>query len=226
MKTVQSREECSEFLEYKFSSLDEDDAPKIRFEIRGQTGERSYEDRSVYLAVTATEPIIEPIPEPALAIAEIQQTACRHAEPNFNMWLNGEDAIDLGLKLIEHGKFALESNMINHQAIHTFRQFQRYLEEDRVEEVQFKVISNEPPNYGAGFRLYQITPIWKEGMSPEYCEDFTFESVIYWSPFEPEYADQLDAYTLGTSYSFEGYDREAELREFNESTRLMSGNDV
>lgn len=233
MQTVQKREEHSDILAYKFSSLDEDDAPKIQFEIRGQTGERSYEDRSVYLEVKATQPIPEEVPEPAISIAgmsvevEAQPTSiCRHAEPNFNMWLNGEDAIDLGMKLIEHGKFALESNMINHQAIHTFRNFQRYLEENRVEEVQFVVVNEEPPNYGRGFRTYQITPVWKDGMAPEYNEDFTFEKVIYWSPFAPEYADQLDAYTRGTSYSFEGYDREDEVRVFKEATRLMSGNDV
>jgi len=231
MQTIMKREERSDILEYKFSSLDEDDAPKIQFEIRGQTGERSYEDRSVYLRVgTNTPEPEEPSEVTILADGEVvcdePQPTCRHLEPNFTMWLNGEDAIELGMKFIEHGKFALEANMINHQAIHTYNRFRRYLEEERVEEVQFKVIDNDPPNHGDGFRLYQITPVWFEGMEPEYDADFIFEKVIYWSPFEAEYADQLDAYTRGTSYSFEGYDRERELRAFNESVRLMSGNDV
>jgi hypothetical protein len=218
METVQRQPADSVILEYKFSSLDDEGSPKIRFEILGQTGERSYEDRSVYLKVDTTEPA--PVEEPA------PTSICSHSKPEFNMCLNGEDAIELVLKLIEQGKFALESNMINHQAIHTFNCFRRYLEEDRIEEVQFKVLDNSPPNYGSGFRLYLIKPIWKEGMEPEYNEDFMFERVIYWSPFEAEYADQLDAYTLGTSYSFEGYDRDGEVRAFKESCRLMSGNDV
>ena len=233
METVQKQEEESVILEYKFSSLDDEGDPKIQFEIRGQTGERSYEDRSVYLAVKGTQPIPEEEPAPPIhaegetVCEEAQPTStCRHAEPNFNMWLNGEDAIELGLKLIEQGKFALESNMINHQAIHTINRYRSYLMEERVDEVKFKVIDNEPPNYGIGFRLYQITPVWKEEMVPEYDGDFTFQKVIYWSPFDGEYADQLDYYTLGASYSFDGYDREEELRKFKESVRLMSGNDV
>ena len=233
METVQKRQEESVILEYKFSSLDDDDKPKLRFEIRGQTGERSYEDRSVYLKVDTNAPIPEEVPAPSIVAEgetvceEAQPTStCRHAEPNFNMWLNGEDAISLGLHLIEQGKFALESNMINHQAIHTFSCYRRYLAEDRIEEVNFEVIDNDPPNYGSGFRLYKITPTWKAEMAPEYNDDFTFEKIIYWSPFEQEYADQLDMYTLGASYSFDGYDREAEVRAFKESVRLMSGNDV
>lgn len=216
MDTIQRREERSDILEYKFSSLDDEGASLLRFEIRGLTGERSYEDRDVILRVSSTTPIIE-----RAGAVSIGNTV-----PEFQTWLRGEDAIELGLKLVEHGKFALESCIINHQAIHVFRNYQNYLSEGRVEEVRFEMINDNPPNYGDGFRLFKITPIWNEGMAPEYNENFTLEKVIYWSPFPEEYADQLDVYTRGTSYSFEGYDHDAEVRAFNESVRLMSGNDV
>jgi hypothetical protein len=233
METVQKRQEEAVILEYPFSSLDDEGSPRIQFEILGQTGERSYEDRSVYLCVKTTEPIPEEVPEPPIhtdgeTVCEESRpvSVCGHSRPDFNMWLNGEDAIELGLNLIEQGKFALESNMINHQAIHTLNRYRSYLREERIEEVQFRVTDDNPPNYGQGFRLYKIIPIWKEEMAPEYNEDFTFDKVIYWSPFEEEYADQLDYYTLGTSYSFDGYDRADEVRRFKESVRLMSGSDV
>jgi len=215
METVTKKKERSDILEYKFSSLDDDGSAKLRFEIRGQTGERSYEDRSVYLSVTT-------IPE-VVGEHEGQPVSVSHSQPDFNMWLNGEDAIDLGMKFIEHGKFALEANMVNHQAVHAFRQFQRYLEEERIEEVQFLLLDENPPNYGEGYRLYEIVPVWKQGQAPQYNEDFTFEKVIYWSPFEEEFHDQIDMYTLGTSYHIEGYDREVEVRKFDEGVRLMSG---
>jgi hypothetical protein len=215
METVIKDQERSDILEYKFSSLDDEGSPKLQFEIRGQTGERSYEDRSVYLKVSTTPRVVGEL--------EGQPVSVSHSEPDFNMWLNGEDAIELGLKLIEHGNFAMKSNMITHQAIHTFRQFQGYLDAEIVEEVQFELLDENPPNHGDGFRLYRVTPVWKPHMAPQYNEDFSFEKVIYWSPIEEDYHDMIDLYTQGCAYSIEGYNREAEVRRFEESVRLMSG---
>lgn len=236
MQTVYTKEEKSDTLTFPQSSLDDNSV--ISFTIRGQHPERSYEDRSVYLSVQGgdTEPMLQFAPEPSISMDGVtveynspdvsvasEPTTVRLARPDFAMWLNGEDAIDLGMKLIEHGKFALEANMIQHQAIHTNNRLQTFLDEERVEELVFEMIDDTPVGYGDGFKLFKIKPTWFDGMAPEYQEDFTFDKVIYWSPFEADFADQLDYYTRGCSYSFEGYNHESEVRRFNESVRLMSG---
>lgn len=171
----------------------------IRFEIQGQSGERSYEDRSVYFNMMRGE------------------------EHLLTTWINGENAIELGMMLINAGKFALEANMINHQAIHQNNAYQRYLEEGRIEEVFFFMVDENPANYGSGFRTYLIKPRWVEGKAPQFDKDFQFEKVIYWSPFAQEYADQLDYYTKGLPYTFDGYDREEEVAIFEQQCAEMSG---
>lgn len=216
MQTVYEKEEKSDVLIFPFSSLD--DRSMLSFEIRGQHPERSYEDRSVYVSVTSSNT------EPEISMDGMEVTPALHMRPDdFSFWLNGEDAIELGMKFIEHGKFALEANMIQHQSIHVGRQFQTYLQEDRIEEVIFKMVDDAPVGYGEGYKLFHITPTWNEGMAPEYNEDFVYKKVIYWSPFEEEYQDQLDFYTNGCSYSFEGYDHDREVVRFHERLRLMSG---
>lgn len=209
VQTIVKTPEVTEVLTFPNSSLEDHNVTEIT--IQGQSGGPSYEDRSVFLSMKSGN--TTPERESDLTIGG----------GDLTMWLQGEHAIELGIKLIEHGKYALESNMIGHQHIHHKTQYLKFLEEGRVEEIEFKVIDNNPPNFGDGFRAYAITPLWVEGMEPEYQEDFWFETVIYWSPFEDEYADQLDHWTQGLSYSMIGYDREAELRSFNESIRLMSG---
>ena len=199
MDTIQKQEEHSSYIDIPYPSNLFDES-RLTFEIKGLSPERSYEDRDVYLNIKSDAENV-----------------------NVTTWIRGENAIDLGMKLIEHGKFALESNMINHQLIHSKNQFKKYLDEGIVEEVEFTVIDQNPPNYGEGFRLYRIKPYWVEGMAPEYNENFEFECVIYWSTFDDKYADQLDYYTHGCSYSMIGYDRELELNRFNEEVRLMSG---
>ena len=227
METIQKKAEKKDVLVFGYSSLD--DNRVIEFEIMGQTGERSYEDRSVYFAMRSmdTNPeLVIDIDEPALVGAEDTPepvSTVRSSDVGFNMWFQGEEAIEFGMKLIEHGKFALESNMINHQRIHMETCYKRFLAEERIEEVQFEMIDDSPANYGSGFHTFRITPIWNEGMAPQYQEDFSYEKVIYWSPFEADYADQLDYYTGGLSYSFVGYDHDKAVRDFNESCRLMSG---
>ncbi|KFZ25611.1 MAG: hypothetical protein KQ78_02185 [Candidatus Izimaplasma bacterium HR2] len=208
VQTVVKKEEKTEKLVYQYSSLDDNNV--VEFTIQGQTCERSFEDRSVYFAMKSGN--TDPISEGSVGPAQV----------DFSMWLQGEDAIAFGVKLIEHGKFALESNMINHQLIHMGNNFRRYLTEERIEEVCFEVIDDAPNNYGGGYRTYSITPIWNEGMAPEYDENFFFEKVIHWSPFEEEYQNQLDYYTNGCSYSFVGYDHDEEVRKFNEEVQNFS----
>ncbi len=207
METIQKKEEKTDIMTYPFSSLStEDDV--ISFKIMGQTNERTYEDREVFLNIKS----------------EIGDTGhCHNPEVDVVMWLRAEDAIDLGLKFIEHGKFAMESNMINHQSIHMLNSYRKFIEEGRIEEVVFTMIDNDPVNYGGGFKTFLIKPYWKEGMAPQYQEDFTIERVIYWSPFYEEYHDMLDGYTGGCSYSFVGYDHDVEVERFKEQVRLMSG---
>ena len=198
MKTIQDKKETSSSITIPYpSNLYEED--QLTFEIKGLTNERSYEDRDVFLNIKSGDNSI------------------------ITSWIRGEDAIDLGMKLIEHGKFALESNMINHQSIHMTRQFKLYLDEDRIEEVEFIMIDPSPVNYGDGFKTFLIKPHWVEGMAPKYDENFELKTVIYWSPFTPEYLDMLDYYTNGCSYSFVGYNHDDEVKRFNEQVRLMSG---
>jgi hypothetical protein len=93
-------------------------------------------------------------------------------------------------------------------------QFQKFLEEDLIEEVVFEMVNENPSNHGKGFRTYKITPYWKPDMAPEGFSDFYFETDIYWSPFETEYFDQLDHYTHGAAYAFIGYDHDEEVKKF------------
>lgn len=208
IQTVVKKEEKTENLVYQHSSLDDNNI--VEFTILGQTGERSFEDRSVYFTIKSGN--TDPVSENSVGPVQV----------DFSMWLQGEDAIAFGIKLIEQGKFALESNMINHQLIHMVNNFRRYLIEERIEEICFEVIDENPVNYGPGFRTYNIIPIWNEGMAPEYDEDFCFEKVIHWSPFEEEYQNQLDYYTNGCSYSFVGYDHDEEVRKFREEVQNFS----
>jgi len=210
MDTVMKHAEEEDVLSYKFSSLDDTDQ-RIEFTIKGLTTERSMEDRSVYFACKTTG-------------GEGEQV--KHSDANFTMWLQGEDAINMGLTLIEHGNFALEANRVNHQLIHMMNQLQRFHDAEIIDEVEFQMIDNHPLNSGIGFRTFRIVPHWKEGQAPQYQEDFSFEKVIYWSPFEEEYHDQLDYYTRGISYSFIGYDHDEEVRVFNEQCESYRGEEI
>ena len=154
------------------------------FEIQGQIVERSYEDRNVYFNFKETE----------------------------SGWLNGEQSIELGMKFIEHGKKALLANMINHQCIHCYNTLHRYIRKNRVENIILKMINDNPPNYGRGFKTFRIIPVWKERKIPEYAENFCFDDVIYFSPFQDEYNQQIEEFKV--PIKFEGYDHQKEVEEF------------
>ena len=163
----------------------------ISFEVYGQTTDRSYEDRSVFINFS-----------------------------NGHGWLQGEDAIMLGQLLIKHGTNALMANMINHQLIHESQRLKKFIDEGRVNKVVMTVVDENPANYGEGFRTYHIQPEFKKGKVPDYHENFSFEHVIYWSPIDEEFKDQMDAY--GGNVEFIGYDRQAELVAFDRFVAEMN----
>lgn len=177
------------------SGLSED---RVLFTVYGQTPERSYEDRDVYFS------------------AEYMDW-----ESNFISHLKAEDAIKLGQLLVEHGTKALLANMYQHQRIHHSTLLTRYINEGRVDKIIMTVIDENPANHGEGYRTYLIKPIWKDGKVPEFQEDFEFEQIIYWSPFEDEYTEQLSEWLV--PIEFVGYDRAAEVEAFNKSVEEFSG---
>jgi len=177
-----------EYKEDIFRSSEDLLGNQLEIEIKGLTVDRSFEDRDVYIRIDNLDPI----------------------------WLRGEEAIELGQMLIKHGTNALKANMLNHQHIHMVRRLDTYLKENRIEKVVMTVIDEHPANYGPGFKAYQVKPVWIKGMEPMYDEDFSFETIIYWSPFEDDYKQQL-SYWGGDKVKFIGYDREAELEAFHKN---------
>ena len=143
VQTVYNKEQTTDVLVVPNSSLDDNNLTE--FTVQGQTGDRSYEDRSVYFSLKSMS-----------TLPNETNTNLRSPDVDFSMWFQAEDAIELGMRLIKAGKFAFESNMTNHQRIHMENQYQRFLDEDRVEEVTFTVIDENPVNYGDGFRIYSI----------------------------------------------------------------------
>ncbi len=156
--------------------------------MEGQTVDRSMEDRDVYLMINNRDTV----------------------------WLRGEEAIELGMMLIKHGNRALTANMLNHQHIHMYRRLKDYLREERIETVIMEMVDEKPANHGSGFRTYSVTPTWIKGMEPMYDEKFNFETVIYWSPFERDFKEQLEKWG-GDKVIIKGYNREEELERFNNS---------
>jgi hypothetical protein len=157
----------------------------VTFEVYGMNVERSFEDREVYFEAF-----------------------------EGHTWLRAEDAIRLGQTLIEHGTNALMANMINHQLIHAYNTLKRFHSEERFENVTLTVVDENPANYGGSYRTYKVAPNWLEGKVPEFYEDFSFETIISWSPFEDEYKQQLEQWW---NPIIQGYDREAELEAFQKA---------
>ena len=198
MKTVMDKKSVQEdvIMKYPYSMEDQE---TITFSIQGQTIDRSYEDRSVFFQIKTSD--TKPI----------------HKQINAAMWLDGEDAIELGLKLINHGKYALEANMINHQLIHQKQKLSKFINDGIVENIIFKLIEKSPNNYGYGFHKFLITPIFSN--PPKYEEDFCFEQVIYFSMIKKDFKNQIK-YMIGkTSYSFENYDYKKEVEAFNKKCK-------
>ena len=120
----------------------------ITIKIRGLVPERSLEDRDVFVEIG-------------------QET----------FWLRGEVAIEIGQKLIEHGTFALQVNMINHQHNFYVYRLREYIADGCVEKLTVTLVDDKPINYGPGHKMYNIKPVWKT--VPKYQEDFNFDTVVY-----------------------------------------------
>ena len=162
----------------------------LQFGILGQTVERSYEDRSVYLEISNPE-----LPDDILV----------------HGWLNGEDAVRLGQAFIAQGLFALEACRINHQLIHEQNRLMKWISEGKVASLNFEVIDNKPANFGDGFRTFKITPVWK-GEAAEFYSTFSLETVIYWSPFEDDFRKQIKYWQV--PIKFVGYDHDTEVKKW------------
>jgi hypothetical protein len=158
---------------------------KVDFHIQATIPSRTYEDRDVYFAINQS-----------------------------GTSLRAEDAIKLGQALIENGTRSMLANMYQHQHIHHESSLQRYISEDRVEKVIFTLIDEEVANCAPDWKIYSIKPVWVEGMTPEYSEDFEFESIINWSPLEDEFQQQTGYWKVPVEIV--GYDREAEVEKWNE----------
>ena len=184
-----TEEEVSETLDYEGGPCGE----RLSLEIKGLTPERSYEDRDVFLNFLE------------------EDTEDRRVRSS-SLWLRGEDAIELGIKLIQHGNRALSFN--RQQLFHYMgiQRFQRYVNENRVSKVTLTCLDRNCLNYGSGFFLFRIEPTWKENRAPEYGEDFSLDSVINFSPFEEEFKEQI-AFFKCPVY-FENYSHEDEVALF------------
>jgi len=176
----------------------------LSVKLKGNGVERSYEDRSVYFNLNFKDN------------SESKGNYIKHEDFELTTWIDGEDAIKLGQMLIKHGLYSLESNMVNHQKIHHYNQLERFLREDRIEKVVITKTSDDVEGYGGGFMIFDIKPVWKEGKAPEYQEDFEFNDVIYFSPFEKEFKEQLKEFGGIDKVEFVNYDWEEEEKKFQE----------
>lgn len=154
--------------------------------VQALTPDGSYEDRNVYVEFNGEK-----------------------------VWLKAEQAIELGKELIDHGQKSFLFNMVQHQLIHHHSELERFIRDGRIEKTIMTVLDENPVNYGTGFRLYNVKPVWKEGKAPQYNEDFQYQVVEYFSPFEDEFNSQLWGY--GGNVEFKGYDRDAELEAFKKA---------
>lgn len=190
VKTIVDEEYKTETIEY-FNNLFE---RTMKIDIQGQTVDRSFEDRDVYLSID-------------------------HEGKNITNWLRGEQAIELGTKLIVHGKKALIANMINHQLSRCDNRLMKFIDESRVKKIILKCIDEKPKNYGGGYKTFRVIPIWIKDKAPEYNEDFCYDVVIYFSPFEDEFKQQIERFKVNVE--FVDYDHEKEVKEFNERCKQM-----
>lgn len=170
--------------------------------VEGQTPDRCIDDRSVFISMKTD---ID------------SDKSCSSSEINARFWLDGEQAIELGEMLIRHGRFALEANRVYMQNIIMEQQLLGFIKSHKVKTLTFERIDTILCNYGKGFELFKITPIWKTPQcAPKYQEDFCYETVIYFSNFIEEYNEQLNKYQLDgkCKIEFVNYDHNKRIKEF------------
>lgn len=172
-----------------------------QIEVTAQGVDRSFEDRDVYFSIDAESSSIK-----GLGLAQGHNI--------YTEWLRAEQAIELGQALIRQGNLAFKENMLNHQLFRMKEALKEFISDGIVEYVRLTVVDENPVNYGSGSRKYLVEPIWIDGKEPEFREDFCFEQVIYFSPFDSEFKEQLEQFG---EVQFVGYDRESEVRKFEEA---------
>ena len=202
MKTFMNKEEKEVNLNFENDLLN----TFMKFKIIGQTPDRSFEDRDVYIEITKSKICCGKDDKICVGKTSDQDIITEH--------LRGENAIELGLKLIEAGKFSLEANMINHQLIHSKNEMARLVKNGVIEKVILTVIDENPANYGGGFRLYSIKPVFTAEEMKNDPIQIEFEDVIYFDPTAGvDYKATLSCY-YGDNIEIIGYDREAEVKHF------------
>lgn len=193
VQTIFEKDNKEDSFKYKNSLFD----TTLDIKICGLKVERSYEDRSVYFNL------------------KFNSNKSDEKDLEFTTWINGEKAIELGQLLISHGIYSLESNMINHQKIHHYNQLKQFLNDEIVDKTILKMIKDlDNGNY-----LFNIKPIWKKNKKPKYQEDFNFDDIIYISPFEKEFKEQMESFGGIDNIKFVNYSWEKTVQKFNEFSK-------
>ncbi|MHA1766137.1 MAG: hypothetical protein ACTSVK_07730 [Promethearchaeota archaeon] len=190
------RFEPEEFIEFKTPK----DLFDMEFEVKllPQHPERSYEDRNVYVEMKRISKKKESNSNASLV------------EMNTSFWLNGELAIELGNKFVEAGNRALGNNRL--QAYETIQLLaaRNEAKEGKFIKVIIERVSDEMPiGYGAGFYYFNLTYIAEDDLDTRRIKDF----VIYWSPFENEYKEQLKNMHQGLPVENFGWDWQRDIKE-------------
>lgn len=155
----------------------------LEINIQGLNVERSYEDRDVFIEIR------------------------NEKLDNYTTWMKGEDAIELGQMLIKHGTFALQSNMINHQKIHSYNTLKKYMDDNIVKYINLTMVDDKPVNYGTGFCEFEIKPDFYEGKEPIYQKNFKFNDVIYFGTyFKDDFIKSLKDFGGNEKVIFHNYE--------------------
>lgn len=157
-----------------------------KVEVLGLKPKRSYEDRDVYLCITKEQDTITD-------------------------WLRGEDAIKLGQALIKHGLYALNENMIQHQQIHHWNEYEKFVQDGIVKSCDIKNVRDD----SKASEYFILTPVWVDGYEPQFREDFSFEFDMSFSPFRKEFLKQVENTLLLPldKINFIDFDWEKDIKE-------------
>jgi hypothetical protein len=234
-----------EVIEYGSGGLGGSD--KVEIVLYGLNGGESYEDRDVYISLKKfstfcvsesikfsgdtieDNPVEVDLKGELPSVEEFSESALSEVDPKLGIegevefYLRGEEAIELGTKLIQHGRKALMSNMINHQLYREYTRYHQWLKDDIIKTTTLTVVDHSPRNYGSGYRTYKLTVEFKEGKDPNYSEDFSLERVLYFSPFIDEYKKALSNYIHNDStLIIVGYDRDRDLNNFEQACKMSN----
>ena len=174
----------------------------------GQNVERSYEDREVF-----TEIWLEHTKEnPSVTHGGVDN--------KITTWLRGEDAIKLGQQFINSGNEALENNRNNAYEIIQLLGAKEDINRGKYSRLIItKKLNIRPPNHGEGFYYYDLLYVSNNDMSSRLIEDV----VIYWSPFEDEFNEQLKHYSNGLAVDKIGWSFKQIKDDFDKAYKEQFG---